>query len=676
MANTIVLTNQAGTAASTPLYTLGATESDRMFVGADATLTTTGSNSPVVLLQRLANDLTILGTIYAAGADGIRLDQIGPSPTVGARIDIGAGGYVQGGVGSGIALIGLGHSVTNAGEIVSGGLTGSTGTGAVVFGNSTLANSGTGPNVLVNSGRLSGWENGVSSLTANTRVDNSGTISGSRFDGVTIGGADARVFNSGTITGGTVGVDINADAAFIGNDGRISGGVAGVLLSSQGGTLSNSGSIEGGIQGVLVSNDAQMTVFNTGTITGRENGLVLDSANSVTVVNEGTLSGDGAGGRGFATSGSEAIVLINTGSINGVTIDGRSALVQNDGDIERVFIFSGASGANGVNVLNNTGRIGGETDAVFGTITIEQVFNAGTILGNIGLGGAADLYDGTDGVVLNGRIFGGDGNDTLLGGLKRDVMQGDNDADLMQGGAGNDLIEGNAGADTLDGGAGDDILRPGAQPDVIDGGDGLRDQLDYLGSVLAVNVNLATREAFGGDALGDDFANIEWVAGSGANDTLTGDDQANTLVGRNGNDLLAGAGGNDMLSGEIGNDTLTGGAGADILRGGVGADLFRFSAATDSGAPGQVRDRIADFSRAQLDRIDVFLIDADVVAAGNQAFTYIGTAAAFTGTAQLRSQVIGGDTYLYGNTDGAAGTAEFSIRIAGNVPLQVGDFIL
>ncbi|WP_244457613.1 calcium-binding protein [Roseomonas fluvialis] len=484
-------------------------------------------------LQRLANDLTILGTLYAAASDAIRLDNIGATPASGSRIDIGVGGYVYGGLGSGIALQGLGHSVTNAGEVVSGRDNSVLGTGAIVFGASTLPSSGSGPNVLVNSGRVSGWENGVVSLTAGTRVD-----------------------NSGTITGNTVGVNITAgDDAFIVNEGRISGGAAGVQISSQGGPLSNSGMIDGAVQGALLRNAAQMTVTNTGTIAGRENGLVLDAVNSVTVVNQGTFSGDGAGGRGFATSGSEGVVLIDTGSINGVTIDGRSALVQNDGVIERVFIFSGASGAKGVNVLNNTGRIGGETDAVFGTVTIDQIFNAGTIVGNIGLGGAGDLYDGTEGVVLNGRIFGGDGAGTLLGGARRDVMRGDNEADLMQGGAGNDVMDGNAGADTLDGGAGDDILRPGAQADVIDGGEGLRDQLDYLGSLLAVNVNLATGEASGGDAQGDDFTGIEWIAGGNGHDTLTGDDLANTLTGRSGNDLLIG------------------GAGIDVLRCGIGADL-------------------------------------------------------------------------------------------------------
>jgi len=191
-----------------------------------------------------------------------------------------------------------------------------------------------------------------------------------------------------------------------------------------------------------------------------------------------------------------------------------------------------------------------------------------------------------------------------------------------------------------------------------------------------VNVNLATGEASGGDAQGDDFTAIEWLAGGGFNDILTGDGQANTLIGRGGNDLLAGGAGNDLLVGDIGNDTLLGGVGVDVLRGGLGADIFRFTAPGDSGAPGQMRDRIADFSRAQLDRIDVFFIDADGAVAGNQAFTFIGAAAAFNGTAQLRSQVIGGDTFLFGNTDAVLGTAEFSIRITGVVALQVGDFIL
>jgi Ca2+-binding RTX toxin-like protein len=191
-----------------------------------------------------------------------------------------------------------------------------------------------------------------------------------------------------------------------------------------------------------------------------------------------------------------------------------------------------------------------------------------------------------------------------------------------------------------------------------------------------VNVNLTTGEASGSDAQGDDFSGIEWLAGGGFNDILTGDGQANTLVGRGGNDLLVGGAGNDVLVGEIGNDTLVGGAGVDVLRGGLGADIFRFNATTESGAPGQIRDRIADFSRAQFDRIDVFLIDADATLAGPQAFTFIGAALAFTGTAQLRSQVIGGDTFLFGNTDALPSSAEISIRITGAVALQVGDFIL
>jgi Ca2+-binding RTX toxin-like protein len=597
MATTIVLTNQAGTANFTPLYTLGSTESDRLFVGADATLTTTGSNSPIVLMQRLANELTILGTLYAAGSDAIRLAQVGPSPSLGSRIDIGADAYVFGGSGSGIQLIGFGHSVTNAGEIVSNGQPGLTGTGAVVFGNAVAASAGTGPNVLVNSGRLSGWENGVVSLTAGTRVENTGTISGSRGDGIEIGGPDAAVFNRGTISGGDIGVTIAAgDNAFIGNAGSIWGTGAGVALSSSGGALSNSGVIEGGIEGVRLENAGAMRVVNTGTISGLREGLVLSGANSAYVLNDGILAGDGAGGRGFRTGSSEAVVLINNGVIDGVTIDGRSADVRNAGEIERLLDFSGQSGANGVNVLRNTGRIGGEVDAVFGTITIENIYNAGTIVGNIGLGGAGDLYDGTGGVVLAGRIFGGDGNDTLLGGDGADTLSGVADRDLLRGGAGDDSLEGEDRApDTLDGEGGNDALFAYGGGLLI-GGDGNDTIAAFLGAVTLIGDGGASVTAPGNDLL-QATESDDSLSGGGGADTLYGDDGDDTMQGGAGQDLLFGGTGLDRLTGGDGADTLQGNQGNDFLRGGGGADHFVY-AVDDNPAFGDDLDVILDFQAA------------------------------------------------------------------------------
>jgi hypothetical protein len=71
------------------------------------------------------------------------------------------------------------------------------------------------------------------------------------------------------------------------------------------------------------------------------------------------------------------------------------------------------------------------------------------------------------------HLFGGDGNDTLIGG-------GGND--ILDGGAGNDTVVGGKGTDTASLGAGNDtfIWNPGDGNDVVDGGSGI-DTLDFLG---------------------------------------------------------------------------------------------------------------------------------------------------------------------------------------------------
>ncbi len=81
---------------------------------------------------------------------------------------------------------------------------------------------------------------------------------------------------------------------------------------------------------------------------------------------------------------------------------------------------------------------------------------------------------------------------------------------------------------------------------------------------------------------------------------------------------------------------LRGGAGKDTLTGGIGGDRFVFAATGDS-VTGANADRITDFSRAQGDRIDLSAIDANTGAAGNQAFTFIGSGAFTHHAGQLRA---------------------------------------
>ncbi|MDD9857673.1 MAG: calcium-binding protein, partial [Gammaproteobacteria bacterium] len=70
------------------------------------------------------------------------------------------------------------------------------------------------------------------------------------------------------------------------------------------------------------------------------------------------------------------------------------------------------------------------------------------------------------------RLFGGDGTDTLDGGLGDDVLFGGTGDDRLEGNRGNDYLMGNFGDDVLFGGEGDDYLNGLVGDDALYGGDG------------------------------------------------------------------------------------------------------------------------------------------------------------------------------------------------------------
>jgi Ca2+-binding RTX toxin-like protein len=59
------------------------------------------------------------------------------------------------------------------------------------------------------------------------------------------------------------------------------------------------------------------------------------------------------------------------------------------------------------------------------------------------------------------RIFGGNGHDSLVGGVHNDMIEGQAGDDTLWGNPGDDLLEGGDGRDTLYGGNGDDLLNTG-----------------------------------------------------------------------------------------------------------------------------------------------------------------------------------------------------------------------
>jgi serralysin len=240
---------------------------------------------------------------------------------------------------------------------------------------------------------------------------------------------------------------------------------------------------------------------------------------------------------------------------------------------------------------------------------------------------------------------------------------------------GNDILphtgQSNGGNETFKGLGGSDVLKGGAGADVLDGGTG-NDTASYAGSD-AVNVNLATKAASGGQATGDKIAGIENLTGSSYNDVLTG--------GNGGGNVLTGGAGADKLDGGAGNDVLIGGAGKDIMTGGIGEDTFILKAPTETGS-GLNRDVITDFQHG-VDKIDISAIDANGSAAGNGTFHFQAQENAlfdhkagalawhYDDQAGSASDV----TVIQADTNGD-GIHDFEVQLKGLVHLGAGDFLL
>ena len=296
--------------------------------------------------------------------------------------------------------------------------------------------------------------------------------------------------------------------------------------------------------------------------------------------------------------------------------------------------------------------------ALYGTAGDDRlVAGAGNDVINGGAGNNTASYDGavsgvTVALIPGAQNTGGSGLDTLT---SIQHLIGSAFADTLTGNAGANILMGGDGADSLKGLDGDDILAGGAGNDTLNGGAGV-DVATYFDAAAGVTVTLGSAAAqnTGGSGI-DTLSGIENLTGSRFNDVLTGSNKANTL------------------DGGAGDDVLIGDYDADILYGGAGADRFVYVAASDSKVAVAFQDQIMDFNAVQNDKIDLSLIDANVQAAGDNAFTLVG---AFTHVrGQLISVAQAGGYLVQGDTNGDA-VADFAILVHAAQPLTPGDFIL
>jgi Ca2+-binding RTX toxin-like protein len=378
-------------------------------------------------------------------------------------------------------------------------------------------------------------------------------------------------------------------------------------------------------------------------------------------------------------------------------------------------LSSGAANGTG-NSLNNIIDAGAGNNVLNGDVGIDTAsyaYATAAVTVNLGLttaqatgGSGSDTllnFENLTGSNYNDKLTGNAAANTLSGGLGSDQLNGAAGADRLIGGDGSDLyyvdnagdvvsetnaVASTGGIDTVysflgaytltdnvenlrllstgaangTGNGLNNVIDAGAGTNVLNGGAGI-DTASYAYATAAVtaNLGLTTAQATGGSG-SDTLLNFENLTGSAYHDTLTGNALANTLNGGAGNDTLTGGAGNDLLNG---------GTGLDKLYGGAGADKFDFNALSEMGLGAALRDVIGDFKSSEGDKIDLSTLDANLLTAANDAFSFIGSSAfSSNATGQLRFA----DGILYGSTD-ADTAAEFEIQLLGVSNLQTADLI-
>jgi Ca2+-binding RTX toxin-like protein len=348
----------------------------------------------------------------------------------------------------------------------------------------------------------------------------------------------------------------------------------------------------------------------------------------------------------------ENLKLLGSANINGTGDEAANVITGNSGNN----ILNGGGG-------NDTLNGGAGADAMFGGTgdDIYIVAAAGdTTIENAGEG-TDTVRSYIDWVLANNveRLeLQGSGNLNGTGNALNNTLVGNSGNNLLNGGAGNDYMVGGGGDDTFTVAAAGDIT-------VESAGGGTDTVRSYINWTLGANVERLELQG---------SSNLNGT-GNSLNNTLVGNSGNNSLSGGDGNDYITGGAGNDTLTGGVGNDTLIGGAGSDSLNGGAGSDRFDFDLVSHSPVGPASRDSIVGGFSHGFDLIDLATIDANTLVAGNQAFSFIGSAA-FSGAAgQLRYTNYNGTVIIDADVNGDS-IADMQILVAGTTFMTGTDFVL
>ena len=256
-----------------------------------------------------------------------------------------------------------------------------------------------------------------------------------------------------------------------------------------------------------------------------------------------------------------------------------------DNPNEMNLVLGGTTGDDEITVSQVSSTTIGVSITLLDGQTVSESFQVPDVTGRVVLLGQA----GDDSLVAelsttSAVLYGGDGDDWLVGGAAADTLHGGAGSDVLIGRDGDDHLEGGDGDDIIIGGTGDDTLVGGSGNDtyvfsrtadedlghdyiVEDENDGW-DGLDFIDFGAGITVDLGEESSQAVHAkltitLSSGLG-IVVVRGSEFDDVIIGNDLDNFLLGMGGDDSLSGGAGDDFLNGGEGDDTLVGGSGNDI----------------------------------------------------------------------------------------------------------------
>ncbi len=340
------------------------------------------------------------------------------------------------------------------------------------------------------------------------------------------------------------------------------------------------------IEQVSLTGGASDNVLNAASFSGS---VTLDGGNG----NDTIQGGDGAdsllGGNGndsISGRGGNDILLGDNGSD---TLDGGAGDDRVDGGNGSGDQVTGGLGKDTLLGGNGTDDLLVETaDVALLTLTSTSLAGLGSdaLAGFEGAqlrGGAGDNTIDAQRFGFSATLWGGAGNDLLLGGAKSSVLNGEDGNDTLMGGAGNDTVNGGVGQDWVSGLANNNVTVSSTQ---IQGGAALGTDsyasIEYLQLMGGNAANKFDASAFAGSTNLLGVGGNDTLIGGAGNDSIAGGVGNDSLVGGDGGDSITGDAGDDIVKGGLGNDTLLGNDGKDMLNGGAGNDQLDGGAGDDA----------------------------------------------------------------------------------------------